>query len=583
MTSDDEPLTIIDDEFSTTGDNDNESPDNRRLTNRMPDHSAENVPLPKTNSDNAPITFDHEDTLLTDDDPIAHHAPNCLEDHNTPDPRPDLSGLELDDHSGDGNNPPQLRESQHVQPTTSYDEQLLSSPRHSNRVNKSEVRLLLKDAQSVIRGNDDVQMTRSRTAAMQSDNQHNTTNASMHSVVGADIQTVTHSRSAEGTNNAADETVALSHLLTSVVGLSDPLGESSCSSKLNDEERETSFAAELAKWRKRKAFTPVSASSVPKTENIIGSHVIYKRKLDMSPKARIVPWGHRDKDKDYLRGNAPSVSLEILHLLLSLASELDWAIAQMDIETAYLQALGFTRRIYVRPPREAKAPHVLWRLELPAYGLTDSGRLWYLTSDKELIKSFGLTRSPFDYTLYYSADENGSLNFILAVQVDDYLYCGTLSRLDEFEKFLSERFDVGKFARHKLSLMGCEIWLDENYSIHLSQETMLSQIDHQPPLSCTKEKGDAVASPAQAKIYRHTIGKMFYVGRVSAPLVLYHAAAAATKLSNLHTRHLRALAANLKRLKGQGATLHYLSPSRVPQQLSSHILDVISDGATANK
>ena len=74
----------------------------------------------------------------------------------------------------------------------------------------------------------------------------------------------------------------------------------------------------------------------------------------------------------------------------------------MDVETAFLQALGFTRRIYVRPPREAGTPYVLCLLELAAYGLTDSGRLWCLTSNKELIQSFGLTRSPLDYTVYYS-------------------------------------------------------------------------------------------------------------------------------------------------------------------------------------
>ena len=122
------------------------------------------------------------------------------------------------------------------------------------------------------------------------------------------------------------------------------------SSKFTDYERQTAFDAELAKWGKRKAYTPVHANTVPKQANIIGSHVIYKRKLDMTPKARIVPWGHRDKDKDYLRGDAPSVSLEVLRLVLSLVAEHRWTVAQMDIETAFLQALGFDRQVFVRPP-----------------------------------------------------------------------------------------------------------------------------------------------------------------------------------------------------------------------------------------
>lgn len=98
----------------------------------------------------------------------------------------------------------------------------------------------------------------------------------------------------------------------------------------------------------RRGNTEVDKSSVFPSENTVGSHVVYKRKLDGTAKARIVPWGHRHKDKDFLRGDAPSVSLEVLHLILSLAAEFKWLIGQMVIEIAFLQALGFTRKIYVR-------------------------------------------------------------------------------------------------------------------------------------------------------------------------------------------------------------------------------------------
>ena len=84
--------------------------------------------------------------------------------------------------------------------------------------------------------------------------------------------------------------------------------------------------------------------------------------MENTPKARIVPWGHRDKDKNFLRGDAPSVKLEVFHLLLSLASKFKWIIAQMDLETAFLQALGFTREIFVRPPREAGTTNVVGKL-----------------------------------------------------------------------------------------------------------------------------------------------------------------------------------------------------------------------------
>lgn len=60
---------------------------------------------------------------------------------------------------------------------------------------------------------------------------------------------------------------------------------------------------------------------LPHDANVIASHVIYKRKEDGSAKARIVPWEHRDRDKGYLRGDAPSVSFEVFILILSIAAE----------------------------------------------------------------------------------------------------------------------------------------------------------------------------------------------------------------------------------------------------------------------
>lgn len=96
----------------------------------------------------------------------------------------------------------------------------------------------------------------------------------------------------------------------------------------------------------------------------------------------IVPWGHRNKDKDLLRVDALSVSLDVLHLVWSIAAYSKRLIGQMGIEIAFLQGHGSTRRVYVRSPRKANTPNVMCRLELPAYVLTDLVRLWYSTSDK---------------------------------------------------------------------------------------------------------------------------------------------------------------------------------------------------------
>lgn len=94
-----------------------------------------------------------------------------------------------------------------------------------------------------------------------------------------------------------------------------------------------------------------------------------------------------------------------------------------------------------------------------------------------------------------------------------------------------------------------DILQDKDYSIFLSQETILSQIDQQQLLICLKERGDNASTAEHAKIYRRIIGKMLYFGHDSAPFLLFFSSAAATKLSKLHTQHLRMLSAKFKRFK----------------------------------
>lgn len=108
---------------------------------------------------------------------------------------------------------------------------------------------------------------------------------------------------------------------------------------------------------------------------MIGSQFFYIRKLDGSAKVRIVPWVHRDRDKDFLRFDTPSVRFEAFRLLLSIGAEKAWEIFQMDVKVAYLQSKGFNREVYFRPPREENTYVELWKLEAASYGRVDSGRL----------------------------------------------------------------------------------------------------------------------------------------------------------------------------------------------------------------
>lgn len=49
--------------------------------------------------------------------------------------------------------------------------------------------------------------------------------------------------------------------------------------------------------------------------------MIYKRKVDGTAEAKIVPWEQRDLEKDQVLGDGPSFSLDSMRLLFSLAAD----------------------------------------------------------------------------------------------------------------------------------------------------------------------------------------------------------------------------------------------------------------------
>jgi len=342
---------------------------------------------------------------------------------------------------------------------------------------------------------------------------------------------------------------------------------------LTDLERAQAYAKERSTWDEKGAISIVDTSEIKPSSNVIGSHVVYKRKMDGRPKARIVPWGHRDIEKGNIRCDAPCLTLDSLRLLFSISAEKKWLLGHMDVKAAFLQAHGFEREVFVKPPREECAPGKLWKLEAAAYGLTESGRLWYLTSDSSLTKKFGLIRSKYDPTLYYSKNDSGMLDFLLVTQVDDYIYTGETAQVEDFEKFLRSEYDVGSLSHKTFNVMGAEVSQDDGFNIRLTIDSKLQTIvpDKNYP------KPDLPASPHQLTKFRSLIGKMLYIGRLADPVTLYHASHFASKTSQLYTHHQNQLNAVL-RSKEVKPQLTFLSSND-----ERYHLEAFCDATTAPK
>jgi Reverse transcriptase (RNA-dependent DNA polymerase) len=105
--------------------------------------------------------------------------------------------------------------------------------------------------------------------------------------------------------------------------------------------------------------------AIPIAANVISSHVIYKWKKDGILKARFVQHGHQDNEKDFLRNDSPTMAVEVLRIVVSIAVERGWRLGSLDIKAAYLQAIGLNREIHVRPPKEEMKKHMRGVSKIP--------------------------------------------------------------------------------------------------------------------------------------------------------------------------------------------------------------------------
>ena len=345
--------------------------------------------------------------------------------------------------------------------------------------------------------------------------------------------------------------------------------------KITQEEMAEAYAAERKKWKDANAMEIFKSSDVPIDSNIIGSHTRFTRKSNGEVKARICPWGNHDIEKLNLRSDCPSILMEILRLVLSISVEMGWEIGSMDAVAAYLQALGFAREIFVRPPSEELAENVLWRLKAAAYGLVDSGRLWYLTSNVALCQSFGLNKSKYEPTLYFSKNRNGHLELLVLVQVDNYIYTGKKDHMKKFEEFLSSHFKIGSLERNKFLTYGCEIEQSNNMSITLTQKSKLDDIMKVDirPINSYQRSGNDVASPQELKHYRSLLGKVLFLGRMSQPIMLRISSEMGTKTNHLLVHHLKDLHAQVKYALGISHCITYERGSSI----GTFSLDIYSD------
>jgi len=210
----------------------------------------------------------------------------------------------------------------------------------------------------------------------------------------------------------------------------------------------------------------------------------------------------------------------------------------VDVRTAYLQGLPLDRpvAVFIQPPPLARvSTGSVLQLRKCVYGLTDAPRRWY-DSVLHLMTDLQLKRAPVDNGVF-TQHSRGTLVFVVAVHVDDFLFGGTTEAVQRFESALRGAFAAGPTRSGALTFTGVRAStvaddVTGGISIAADQEPYvdsIESIDITPEPAATP---DARLTAAELTIYRRdTVALLWATGQTMPYL-----ACAASTLGRLFTR-----------------------------------------------
>lgn len=267
----------------------------------------------------------------------------------------------------------------------------------------------------------------------------------------------------------------------------------------SSDEWEDAILAEIKSLISNDTFDLVNK---PSNEKIIKCRTVLRNKYGPDGllerwKARVVAKGFAQKPGiHYFETYAPVARLSSLRSLLAVAAKFDLHVAQLDIETAYLNGRIDTD-IYMEMPEllekmlqriisedanssisqrargmlnQLKRGSTVCKLKKALYGLRQSGRQWHTALDT-VLQGIGLTPTNSDPCVYIDKKE---LTFVL-VYVDDILIISNdKKRESEIKEKLSKHFKVKDLGDARYCL-GIEIIRDRE-SITLSQTGYINEI-----------------------------------------------------------------------------------------------------------
>eukprot|EP00435_Cladocopium_sp_Y103_P068333 s119_g31.t1 len=160
-------------------------------------------------------------------------------------------------------------------------------------------------------------------------------------------------------------------------------------------------------------------------------------------KSRLVSCGNFENSEG-IRSDSPTADSELHNLLCAFAACHGIPLHSADVTSAYFQGRPLDRVLLMSQPRNGLPgvdPEALLLIRVPIYGLTDSGRGFFLKLDEDA-KDSGLKSSIIYPALYYLLNDSDECVALMCIHVDDLLYAFLPEAENTFKAFLA-KFLIG--------------------------------------------------------------------------------------------------------------------------------------------
>ncbi|KAH9722152.1 retrovirus-related pol polyprotein from transposon RE1 [Citrus sinensis] len=202
--------------------------------------------------------------------------------------------------------------------------------------------------------------------------------------------------------------------------------------------------------------------NLPKGKSTLGCKWVFTIKYNSDGsleryKARLVAKGFTQTyGIDYSETFAPVAKLNTVRVLLSIATNLNWPLQQLDVKNAFFNG-DLKEEVYMDPPLGffEKFRSNVCKLQKSLYGLKQSPRAWF-EKFTTAVNRQGYRQSQADHTMFTRVSAKGKIT-VLIVYVDDIILTrDDLVEMDRLKQSLATDFEIKDLGALKYFL-GMEV------------------------------------------------------------------------------------------------------------------------------